>query len=360
MKKLSIFTICASAATGALLLGIGCGKKPTTIGAVEARPSAPKPLDFSMGMPNEAGFIPILEYHEITSGSVPSRDYQVPISQFRDDMEKLYSLGYRPIGLHDFLLGKIDVPTGMSPVIITFDDSLRGQVDFDSNGQISPDCAAGVLVQMNKEHNDWPLRGVFFIVPMRGTEEYFYQKRYSAQKLKWLTQQGFEIGNHTLRHLPGMNRWPDSEAEGEIAGGKALIQKYLPNYPIDTLALPFGVYPRNEKVVMAGSGNGVSYRNLCAMKAGAAPTPPPFSLNFRPYRIPRIIPGNGRFEIDWWLDNLEKHKKLKYVSDGDPWTVTVPERFKAKISMNAIKKDGLFFRSYPLEAKAGRKNIAAK
>jgi hypothetical protein len=223
---------------------------------------------------------------------------------------------------------------------------LRGQVDFDGPNQVSPDCAAGVLLELHKQHPDWAAKAVFFVLPMRGNETYFYQKEYSQQKLQWLVQNGFEVGNHTLHHLPGMNHWPDARAEAEIAGGAALISKYLPGYPVDTLALPFGVYPKNQKLVIEGAANGTTYHDVCAMLAGAGPAPSPASTKFKPYRIPRIIPGTKLMEIGWWLDYLEKHKAQKYVSDGDPNTITVHEADKPKVLAARLTKNELFFRTY--------------
>jgi hypothetical protein len=57
---------------------------------------------------------------------------------------------------------------------------------------------------------------------------------------------------------------------------------------------------------------------------GANPSPSPFSRDFDSVKIPRIRAA-GRSEenfITYWLDKLEAGGR--YVSDGDPDTITVP------------------------------------
>ena len=41
-------------------------------------------------------------------------------------------------------------------------------------------------------------------------------------------------------------------------------------------------------------------------------------------RLPRIQATEGPNGITWWLDILRRHSERRYVSDGDPNTVTVP------------------------------------
>lgn len=328
------------------MLGVGCGHRPAGHATAHAAPLAMRPLDLSKGNPNELGVVPILEYHELTTKPGGRGAYKFPLAKFKADMYRLYKSGYRPVSLHDFVSGRIDIPAGLSPVVITFDDALRGQVDFDDQGNISPSCAAGVLLAMHKQHPDWAAKAIFFVLPMKGTQEYFYQKEYSQQKLKWLVDNGFEIGNHTLNHLPGMHGWADERVQAEIAGGSALINKDLPGYNIDTIALPFGVFPKNMKLVQAGSSGGVSYKFICALKAGAGPALPPAAMKFNAYQIPRMIPGNGHMEIGWWLTYLDRHKAQRYISDGDPNTITVPVKMAKSVRMAWITKNKLFFRTY--------------
>ena len=313
-----------------------------------------RPVDLKAVQPNEAGQVPILEYHDLIAGSTKVKDYQYPSAEFRKDMEWLYAHHYRPINLSDYVQGRIDVPAGMSPVILTFDDALRGQFNYTPDNKTDPDCAVGILEDMHNQHPDWPLKGTFFVLTDADPKmpPPFYQKDSAQAKMEHLVQDGFEIGNHTVHHWIRMNRWPDAKVEGELAGGIAGIHKYLPTYNVQTLALPYGIFPKNKKLVIQGASGGVTYHHICAMAAGYNPAPSPLAKKINLYHLPRIIPGDahtkpgGRFTIRWWLAQLEKDKNEKFVSDGDPNTYTINVVAKGDLNAARLKKMHLHLRTY--------------
>ena len=73
---------------------------------------------------NELGQVPILEYHLI---GTPEGPWRRSPDNFRRDLEMLHDLGYYPVRLLDYVAGRMDVPAGRSPVVLTFDDSSEGQ-----------------------------------------------------------------------------------------------------------------------------------------------------------------------------------------------------------------------------------------
>jgi hypothetical protein len=77
--------------------------------------------------PNEPGSVMLLEYHRI--GEPEGRWTRSP-THFRDDLERLWSAGYRAVALDAFVTGSIDLPAGTSPVVLTFDDSSPGQFRY--------------------------------------------------------------------------------------------------------------------------------------------------------------------------------------------------------------------------------------
>ena len=324
--------------------------------AAQAAPPPPKPavqstamlpVDLTKVQPNEAGMVPILEYHDLVA-SGKATGYQYPAASFRQDMEWLYDHNYRPVSLSEYVQGRVDCPAGMSPVILTFDDALKGQFYYTPDGKIDPNCAVGILDDMHARHPDWPLKGTFFVLTNGDPKlpPSFYQAQYAQGKMEYLVKEGFEIGNHTIHHLAGIRHWPDSKVEAEFAGAVTNIQAMLPNYDVKTLALPFGVYPKNQKLVISGESGGVKYHNLCALLAGAGPVPSPMSKGFNPYRMQRIIPGNETFAIKYWLNWLEKNKSEKFVSDGDPNTYTVNTISSGKLDPAKIAKNHFHLRTY--------------
>lgn len=326
-------------------------------------PAAPaSPLDLTKFQPNEGGQVPILEYHNLVAGSRVG-GYEYPAAEFRRDMEWLYAHGYRPVSLADSVKGRIDVPAGGSPVILTFDDALVGQFSEIAPGRVSPDCAVGILEDMHARHPDWPLRAAFFVLtdqdpkmPKPFTVPHDAslpgQDGFAQEKMTHLVADGFEIGDHTLHHRLGMRRMGDAQVEAEFAGGVAGIHRYLPGYDVQTLALPYGVFPRNKKTLVAGRSGGLSYRHLAALDAGWYPAPSPLSVAFSRYRIPRIIPGDEHTKpgslntIRYWLARLEAHKAEKFVSDGDPDTYTVTASAASALDGARLRKDGFGLRTY--------------
>ncbi len=71
---------------------------------------------------------------------------------FREELERLYDEGYRPITAAEYASGHIDVPAGATPVVLTFDDATASQAALLANGEIDPDTAVGILVDFAKTH----------------------------------------------------------------------------------------------------------------------------------------------------------------------------------------------------------------
>ena len=78
-----------------------------------------------------------------------------------------------------------------------------------------------------------------------------------------------------------------------------------------------------------GRWNGISYEHAGVMLVGAEPAPSPFSKAFKPGAVPRIrtSPADARDPLmgSWyWLDDLKANPSRRYVSDGDPDTISFP------------------------------------
>lgn len=314
--------------------------------ASAAEPDAPvtAPVDLDKVKPNESGVVPILMYHNITGDKIYQMKY--PVEMFRQDLQWLYDHNYRPINLSDFVKGRIDVPAGMSPVVLTFDDSLKSQFCYLNDGALDPNCVVAIMDKFHQDHPDWRTRATFFIIDGSSTlPPPFYQKKYVKQKLEFLVKQGYEIGNHTVHH-PRMNRLTDAAAEEEIAGCVKAIHKYLPDYAVNTIALPYGLFPKNNNLLPSGDAGGQSYANSCAMAAGWGPAPSPIDKSFHPYDLGRIQAGDKQFQSHWWLQYLEAHKDKKFVSDGVIGTFTVPHGDVAQVDKKRVDALGLELRTY--------------
>lgn len=286
-------------------------------------------LDLDLVRPNEAGKVMVLMYHEIGGEEAT---WTRSTENFRLDMITLYEKGYRPVNLNDFLNGHIDIPAGTTPFILTFDDGTAGQFRFleqDGEQILDPDCAVAILLQMAEKYEDFSPVGTFYIYyPLP-----FRQKNYLNEKLELLTSWGFEIGNHTYNH-ENLARVSPQEAIKSLAKHVQATQKILPGYQVSSLALPYGARSKDDSYIINGTWEGLTYQNKAILLVGANPAPSPFDLNFNPLRLPRVR-ADGT-ELPRWLEHFDNKPEERYISDGDPNTVTVPKNLSNRLNESRL------------------------
>ena len=118
---------------------------------------------------NELGKIPVMMYHGIKDipseelkyigGNIDKDGYSRTSEAFRQELEFYYQQGYRMIKISDYIDGKIDVPYGKSPIILTFDDGNANNIkvtglDESGNIIIDKDSAVGILEEFKKKYPD--------------------------------------------------------------------------------------------------------------------------------------------------------------------------------------------------------------
>jgi peptidoglycan/xylan/chitin deacetylase (PgdA/CDA1 family) len=272
--------------------------------------------------PNELGRIMILEYHKIDD---PENRWTRTPENFRRDLETLYSKGYRAVNLGDVLDRRIKTPQGTTPVVFTFDDSSPGQFRYvDGNGGLTIDAksAVGILDQFSREHPDFGRAATFFVLPGASKpNRLFNQPEFEGKKLQYLVSQGYEIGNHTLWHA-NLGKYDEATVRTQIAEAQQWIQRLVPDYRIRTIALPHGVYPKNVDWAMRGSAKGTSYSHDAILMVAGGPAMSPFDRRFEPTRLPRVQAVEA--DLTFWLRYFDRNPQERFVSDGDPATLTVP------------------------------------
>jgi len=285
--------------------------------------------------PNELGKVIILEYHLIEEKE--SR-WGRSVENFRKDLERLYQEGYRPISLGEYIDGKITLPRGTKPVVLTFDDSSPGQFRYlvrNGKKEIDPDCAVGILIEFARRHPDFRHVATFFVLPeAKEPHKLFGQPEFEADKLKELVTLGFEIGNHTLWHA-NLGKYDASIVQKQLAESVQAIQKRVPGYAIRSVALPFGVYPKDPSLAATGSFNGITYHHEAILKVAGGPAPSPLSLSRDLLHLPRIqVPSS---DLQYWLRYFQKHPEEAFVSDGQADTVRFPKTLNAKFNATRFK-----------------------
>ncbi len=319
----------AATALAALLLTLaGCGEEPSSQpdkGSARATARA-----------NEAGQVMVLAYHRVGGDLEFAPRLTISARDFRRELEYLREHDYHPINFRDLIAGRLEVPAGKSPVVLTFDDSSDSQFTLVRRGGRlvpNPDGAVGVLVDFHRRHPDWPLRGTFFALP--GAEppnNLFGQPELSERKLRFLVDQGFELGLHTLWHA-NLATVSETEIVRQLALNVAELEKRTGLREFPSLALPFGVYPENGALLRGGRFGPHSYRvtGAAEFEYPGRPARPPWVEGFDAYHVPRIPTGSDAGESRRAFRSLERRPEKRYVSDGDARTVAVPERIADRV-----------------------------
>ena len=305
------------AALSAVLLGI------TLAVAVLAGAQAPT------REPNELGRVMILEYHKIDT---PEARWTRTPDNFRRDLQRLWERGYRLVALNDYLDGKITLPAGTTPLILTLDDSSPGQFRYIQRGSdwvIDPECGIGILEAFAREHPGFGHAATFYVLPgANPPNRLFNQPELATRKLQYLASQGYEIGNHSLWHAE-LGRYSEAVVREQLAGAQEWVQRHVPGYRFRTLALPLGSYPKELGWALSGEAKGMTYKHDAILMVAGGAAPSPYARNFDPNRLPRIQAVGT--DLDYWITYFDRNPGERYVSDGDPATITVASGSTGKV-----------------------------
>jgi peptidoglycan/xylan/chitin deacetylase (PgdA/CDA1 family) len=272
---------------------------------------------------NELGMVPVFMYHRILPK--PEDPLDRSLQQFRAEVTRLADEGYVPVTAADYVAGRIDVPAGRHPVVLTFDDAHPSHLTFDAAGNPRGDTAIGILFEVARGHP-----GFRPVATMYLNKDPFMMGPHAARGLRWLLRHGFELGNHTANH-PNLSRMSKGEIRKEIGGDQKLIRD-LAGVDATTFAYPFGALPEERSWVMRGEAEGAEWDFKGSFLAGWMPAPSPYDKDFDPQQIPRIRSEDKIKEAECtkycstaWLDWLRDHPRDRYTSDGDPARIAFPE-----------------------------------
>lgn len=287
---------------------------------------------------NELGRVPVMMYHGIvnkkssetsyTGGNVDKDGYNRTVEAFKEDLEFYYQNGYRMIRAIDYVNGIIDVPYGKSPIVLTFDDGSANNIKVNGiseDGEIIIDenSAVGVLESFKKKYPDFNVTATFFV-----NGSLFQQSEYNEKILKWLVENGYDIGNHTKTHVNFSNA-STNESEEEVGFVYNKLDAIIPDKYVKLVALPFGSpYKKthaNFSHIINSNYNGINYETVSTFRVGWMPDYSPFSKDFDKEFIMRVraYDNNGvDFDIEASFRILEKNR---YVSDGNVDTIVIKE-----------------------------------
>jgi peptidoglycan/xylan/chitin deacetylase (PgdA/CDA1 family) len=286
----------------------------------------PAPVNVTGRPANELGRVLIMEYHRIAN---PEGPWQRAPSGFRRDLQRLYDAGFRSVPLSDVLANHIDLPLGTSPVVFTFDDSYSSQLWWSADGTPAPDSAVGILEQFAAQHPDFGMHGVFYVT---WNQLFGGPATAGVEKLRYLVQHGFELGNHSMSHA-NFGAVSSAAVQQELAQEQALVRQSLDGYEMQTMALPFGAWPRDKSLAVSGASGASKYRFAAVLQVGSEPAPSPASSAFNAIVLPRVQAGEAL--LSYWLNWFDTHRDERYVSDGDPSAISFPSRLASRIRKDA-------------------------
>ena len=289
---------------------------------------------------NELNSVPIMMYHRIinaldeetgyTGGNADEWGLSRTSESLARDLANYYEWGYRCIRLADFVDGNIDTEFGYSPIILTFDDgsdqiSLEG-FDEEGNPIFAEGCALAILEEFKAEHPDFHLTATFFLYG----ELFHHDTETDYKLLKWLIDNGYDIGNHTRDHweLPDCS---EEEIEEEIGYMYNLFEEVIPGRYVNIVALPDGLpadVSEDSKYdkIFSGTYNDMEYTTSAALLGSWMYSDSCFadSLDTTAIRRIRAYDNNGEeYDIDINFNLL--NNGIRYVSDGDPSTIVYPK-----------------------------------
>jgi peptidoglycan/xylan/chitin deacetylase (PgdA/CDA1 family) len=191
----------------------------------------------------------------------------------------------------------------------------------------------GILEDFYTKHPDFG-RGGFFAIMASAPFAWPNaddQRPYMREKVQWLVDHGYEIGNHTIDHV-NLREISNEEVKAQLAGAVEIMRGYAPKAQMEIIAVPFGVYPKggNTTLFEGFDYQGKHYGFQAALMVGANPGPAPVSKAFDPMWIPRI--RGSQAELAKWFDFVEANSGMLYVSDGNPNTITVPQKLAPALS----------------------------
>ncbi len=269
---------------------------------------------------NELGEVPVLMYHRILARPQSSLD-RTP-QDLRAELTRLAREQYVPVTAADYVAGRLDLPAGKHPVVLTFDDGSPSQFALDPQGAPKADTAVAVILEVARQYPGFRPVATFFV-----NQDPFALGDQAKTGIGWLVQHGFEVANHTTHHLD-LTSMSQNKVQEEIGTDQKMITD-LGAPPPTTFAFPYGALSTKH---LSWAQQGPGWRFGGMFLAGWDPADSPFEKDFDARLIPRIRSqakikqeGCDKFCSTAWLDWLDQNSDKRYTSDGDPRVISYPQ-----------------------------------
>ncbi len=299
-------------------------------------PAPPTEEEYRAHSVNEMGEVMVIMYHNLAEENTA---YARRVEDFKKDLQTLYDEGYRPVSLSDYVNGRVTTPMGTTPFVLTFDDGHITNfryIEVDGERVVDPDSVVGILESFHERYEDFDLEATFFL---NGYTP-FGEADYVEEKINYIVERGMDIGNHSYghEHLDELSGYEILETLGKNA---RQIENWVedPDYRVAWLALPYGERPSDEArdaYVVTGEYEGFEYAHEAILKVGWRPEFPPYHEAFDFRRINRVQSGDGDLQLTDWLEIMRQNPNRRYVSDGDPQTIVIPQGSESALDQTSV------------------------
>ncbi len=278
--------------------------------------------------PNELGEIMIVMYHGVDESIPDTNVYHRSVHGFKEDLQRIYDYNYYIISLNDYLNNEINVPFGYTPIVLTFDDGLGSSfsMEYDENDVLVPkeDCAVDILNKYRVEYDRPNATATFFINTINPP---FYGFGTPEERINYLIDNGYDIGNHTYSHALMENMTPE-EIQKEIALTEQFVKEIRPEYEMVALAYPYGGRPPTQYLdyTLNGTYEDITYSYKIGLMASSTNNTTNInSIYFDPLKVPRVRgTDTSNYDLGWYFEYYNEHPEYRYISDGDKDTITIP------------------------------------
>ncbi len=266
-------------------------------------------------------YIVILTYHQFAADiAKQSTGLKVRFEDFEHQLNQIYDAGFSLVPLEDWLAGRMVVPEGRRPLILSLDDLyFNNQIRLNENGNPRGDTGLGILWHFYQEHPDFGYSAALFV--NLGNKLYANPddpgwEMELARTIAWGMDHDLMPYNHFYTH-PRLD-WSDGttilwEAEMNdlylrdllrMAGREDLIPR-LGNI----LALTYGVWPKRGDVdTMLSYVNPEGEPVQAVMEIDLISLEkylfPPYAPDFNRYHLPRHVASPSA--VDFLVANAEK------------------------------------------------------
>ena len=286
-------------------------------------------------------YIVILTYHQFADNIAKrSTGLKVRFEDFEYQLNQIYDAGFSLVPLEDWLAGRMVVPEGRRPLILSLDDLyFNNQLRLDDNGNPRKDTGLGLLWDFYQAHPDFGYSAALFV--NLGNKLYANPddpgwEMELAKTIAWGMDHDLMPYNHFYTH-PRLDWSTGSailwEAEQNDIYLRQLLrmadrEDLIPQLG-NILALTYGVWPKRGDIeTMLSYVNPEGEPVQAVMEIDAISLEmylfPPYAPAFNRYHVPRHVASPSA--VDFLVANAEKFPRAQVCDLG-----AVPDAILAEV-----------------------------